>query len=136
MEDAEINVRCVLKVGSGTASVRSPDRADKLASSQSQKLVRYVLNGEMHLIVAVTIEVSIDDDSIVGGRVKKVANRARCHNTMLPGGSVLVSKWWCWLDHVQIGDVCQRAWKSVLDVVIHNVLNSRENSGMLDQHTS
>ena len=57
MEDADINVRCVLEIGSGTASVRSPDRADKLASSQSQKLVRYVLNGEMHLIVAVTIEV-------------------------------------------------------------------------------
>ena len=124
MEDAEINVRCVLEIGSGTASVRSPDRANELASGQSQKLVRNMQNGKMYLIVAVAIEVSVNDDSIVRGRIKEVTNRASCHDTLLPGGSVLMSKRWCRLDHVQIGDICQRAWKIVLDVVIHDVLDS------------
>ena len=136
MEDAEINVRCGLEIGSRAAGVRSPGRANKLASGQPKELIRYVLYGEMHLIVTMAVEVSVDDDSIMGGRIQQVTNGTRGHNTKLPSGSVLMSKWWCRLDHVQFGDVSKRAWKTTLNVIIHDVLNSCENGGMLDQHTS
>jgi hypothetical protein len=130
----EVHIRRPLQVGSTLTYIPVPGDANKPPNDGIEKLKGSMQHRERSFSMQMAVEILIDHNPILGGRVQQMANRSKGDNTLLPYRSVGMTWPGGRFDMRYVDTILDGTRKKVAGILGDHIPNRNIYTYMLAQH--